>query len=205
MSKGRLEAFSDGVFAIIVTLLVLDLKVPAGGESVFHAAGRQLPQLAVYAIAFLMVGVTWINHHAMYRAFARINRTVTVVNLVLLMFLALTPYAASLAAIGLKEGGTDAEQGVFLFTLVFLLASAMFVLTWVVATRPGSNLLAEGIDPVAARGRRVSFGLGVIVYVGLCGLSFVLPWLVVAAHLATASYYLVDQLPLDRIAVRSAD
>jgi uncharacterized membrane protein len=152
-----------------------------------------------------MVGVTWINHHAMYRAFARINRTVTVVNLVLLMFLALTPYAASLAAIGLKEGGTDAEQGVFLFTLVFLLASAMFVLTWVVATRPGSNLLAEGIDPVAARGRRVSFGLGVIVYVGLCGLSFVLPWLVVAAHLATASYYLVDQLPLDRIAVRSAD
>jgi ribose/xylose/arabinose/galactoside ABC-type transport system permease subunit len=77
------------------------------------------------------------------------------------------------------------------------------VLTWVVATRPGSNLLAEGIDPVAARGRRVSFGLGVIVYVGLCGLSFVLPWLVVAAHLATASYYLVDQLPLDRIAVPS--
>ncbi len=197
MSRGRLEAFSDGVFAIIVTLLVLDLHAPGPGESVLHAVRSQLADLAVYAVAFLMVGVTWINHHAIFRAVGRVDRRLTVVNLLLLMFLALTPWAADLAADGLRRGGLDAKQGIFAFTLVFTLSSAMFVLLWYGVTGPGASLLADDIDPVAARAQRRGFGLGFVVYAVFLGLCFVLPWLVVAGHAVIAAYYLGDRLPIE--------
>ncbi len=204
MSKGRLEAFSDGVFAIIVTLLVLDLHAPTGGESVLHAVNRQLPQLAVYVVAFLMVGVTWINHHAMFRAIGRVDRTITVLNLLLLMFLALTPWGADLAADGLRRGGSDGRQGILAFTVIFLLASVMFTLLWHRATRAHAGVLADDIDPAAARAQLPGFGIGVVVYIGFCGLSLVLPWLVVAGHAVVASYYLGDRLPVDQMRRQAA-
>lgn len=195
MSRGRLEAFSDGVFAIVVTLLVLDLHEPMGDESVFGAIGRQWPQLAVYVAAFLMVGVWWVNHHLLFRGVAHTGRGLTVLNLLLLMFLSLTPWSASIAADGLRRGGDDARQGMFLFTLLCLFASLAFAAIWYVATDPVRPVLHAHLDPAAARARMPQVAVGNLVYASMCGLSFVLPWLVVVAHVGVAAYYLWDRAP----------
>lgn len=202
MSKGRLEAFSDGVFAIIVTLLVLDLHAPTGGETIFQAFDRQLPQLAVYAISFLFVGVTWMNHHAVLRAAAHIDRLLVLVNLLLLMVIALTPFGASLVADGLRRGGSDARQGAFVYSAIFLGVGLAFAALWLSVTRPA--VLAEHLDPTLARRSLVGFGAGNVVYAGLCGLSFVAPWVVVAGHSVVAGYYVLDLLPEDRLGRRPA-
>lgn len=197
MSKGRLEAFSDGVFAIVVTLLVLDLHAPANSETIFHALDRQLPQLAVYAVSFLFVGVTWMNHHAVLRAAAHIDRVLVLVNLLLLMAIALTPFGASLAAEGLRRGGLDARQGTFVYSAIFLGVGLAFSALWLSVTREA--VLSEDLDQTLSRRSLTGFGAGSVVYAALCGLSFVAPWVVVAGHAVVACYYVQDLLPEGRL------
>lgn len=100
VSTARLEAFSDGVLAIAVTLLVLDIRVPdpAGGGSLAHRLGAQWPHYAAYAVSFLTIGVIWINHHAMVRRMARADHTVLVLNLLLLLTIGVLPFSTALMA-----------------------------------------------------------------------------------------------------------
>ena len=90
MGKGRLEAFTDGVVAIIITIMVLDIKVPAGAG--LSALLSSLPMLLVYALSYANVGIFWNNHHHMLHATERINGTVLWANLFLLFWLSLVPF-----------------------------------------------------------------------------------------------------------------
>src|SRR5271167_2628865 len=91
MGKGRLEAFTDGVLAIVITIMVLDLKVPSGSTFASLAAG--LPIYLAYALSFANVGIFWNNHHHMLHATERINGTVLWANLFLLFWMSLVPFA----------------------------------------------------------------------------------------------------------------
>jgi TMEM175 potassium channel family protein len=105
VSIGRLEAFSDGVFAVAITLLVLDLKVPstvAGGPSLAHELARQWPSYAAYVVSFLTIGIIWINHHAMIRRLRAVDHPIMTLNLLLLLCVAVLPYVTSLMAAYLK-------------------------------------------------------------------------------------------------------
>ena len=74
MEKARLEAFSDGVFAVAITLLALDLAVPGPGHgSLAHQLGTHWPSYAAYVVRFFVIGITWVNHHALFRSFAAID------------------------------------------------------------------------------------------------------------------------------------
>lgn len=89
MNKGRMEAFTDGVMAVIITILVLEIRAPAGAT--FAALAAEIPNLAAYALTFVMVGIYWNNHHHMLQATARVNGAVLWANLFLLFWLSLFP------------------------------------------------------------------------------------------------------------------
>ena len=90
MNKSRLEAFSDGVFAVIITIMVLDLKVPRGAD--WAALGPLLPVFLTYILSFIFVGIYWNNHHHMLQATTHINGTILWANLHLLFWLSLVPF-----------------------------------------------------------------------------------------------------------------
>ncbi len=99
MSKGRLEAFSDGVFAIAMTLLVLEIRIPtlenATSGQLLHALVALWPQYVSYAASFLMIGIYWLNHHAVARQLVNVNRVILWRNLVMLMFISFIPFATA--------------------------------------------------------------------------------------------------------------
>src|SRR6202789_2517797 len=90
MGKQRLEAFTDGVLAIVITIMVLELKVPAGSD--FHSLAEGLPVYLAYALSFVNVGIFWNNHHHMLHATERVNGAVLWANLALLFWMSLIPF-----------------------------------------------------------------------------------------------------------------
>lgn len=116
MSTGRLEAFSDGVIAVAVTLLVLNISVPKLGanETLVHALLAQWPKYAAYLVSFLTIGIIWINHHVMVGRLRAANHQVLMLNLILLASIAVIPFATSLMATFLKEGaGQRLAAGIY--------------------------------------------------------------------------------------------
>jgi uncharacterized membrane protein len=112
VGTNRLEAFSDGVLAVAITLLVLDIKVPlppAHGThaihpfSLAHQLARNWPSYAAYATSFITIGIIWINHHVMVNRLKRANHAVLVLNLLLLLSIGVLPFATSLMAAYLKQ------------------------------------------------------------------------------------------------------
>jgi uncharacterized membrane protein len=110
MNKGRLEAFSDGVIAVAVTLLVLNIRVPLGGRgSLAHNLGEMWPQYAAYTVSFMTIGIIWINHHAMISRLREADHTILILNLVLLMSIVVLPFSTDLLATYLRKGSSDAH------------------------------------------------------------------------------------------------
>jgi uncharacterized membrane protein len=116
MSKGRLEAFSDGVIAVAITLLALDLHVPnpAGPGTLGHRLAEQWPNYAAYMVSFLTIGIIWINHHAMLRRCVGVDHTILLLNLLLLMTIVVLPFSTALMSEYLKEShGQKLAAGVW--------------------------------------------------------------------------------------------
>src|SRR3954462_3462132 len=101
---GRLEAFSDGVFAITITLLVLEIKAPTDYENLLHGLGALWPSYLAYAVTFLFIGQVWTNHHVMFDHIRAADRTVLLLNTILLMVVAFLPFATSVLADALRNG-----------------------------------------------------------------------------------------------------
>jgi uncharacterized membrane protein len=98
MNKGRLEAFSDGVFAIVITLLVLDIRPEGSGGSGWEMFVHAGPKILIYALSFVLVGLYWVSHHNMLHFIERTDRTFLWLNLLLLLVVAFIPYPASLVS-----------------------------------------------------------------------------------------------------------
>jgi uncharacterized membrane protein len=106
VSKTRTEAFSDGVIAVAITLLALDLHVPkaSSAASLAHQLGQQWPNYAAYAVSFLTIGIIWINHHAMLRRLVDVDHAVVMLNILLLMTIVVLPFSTALLSEYLKAG-----------------------------------------------------------------------------------------------------
>src|SRR5205823_11856678 len=85
MTKSRLEAFSDGVFAIAITLLVLQIDIPGPGGNLAHEVGHLWPSFAAYLVSFFTIGIIWVNHHGIMRRIEKVDRTLLFLNLNLLL------------------------------------------------------------------------------------------------------------------------
>ncbi len=184
----RLEAFSDGVFAIAITLLVLELKLPradvlaAGG--LWPALASRWPSYIGYALSFLVIGIMWANHHALFEYIRRANRSVLLANLVLLMGVSFLPFPTAVLADHLDDPATRTSATVFYgATLIF--TSLSFNVLWYVGRR-GARLLGheisqQGLDTIT---RRYAIALGC--YAGATALAFVNVWASLGVHLVLA-------------------
>jgi uncharacterized membrane protein len=197
MSSRRLEAFSDGVFAIAITLLVLDLVVPAHEEAerdgLAHALASEWPAYFAYLVSFLAVGIIWVNHHAVFDRVRFVDRRVLFANLLLLLMVSLIPFPTRLLADYLTAA-SGSHVAAAVYSVTMLCMGVSFALLWLSLTRD-RRLLHEGVArPDGGAGLR-RFAFGNVIYLVTVGLSFVNATLTLAVHLLIAVYYCFDQLP----------
>ena len=197
MDRARLEAFSDGVFAVAITLLALDLAVegPGHGSTLLHQLGHRWPAYAAYVVSFFVIGVLWVNHHSLFGQVARVDRPLLFANLFLLLFVVAIPFITSTLAEYLPEGGQDATVAAVLYAVVMEGTGLSFSLMFVHVVRAG--LLTVPLTPEASRSAIVRFGLGGVAYlVAIAGAFLWAPFVLVVAGGITA-YYMVERVPTE--------
>lgn len=191
----RIEAFSDGVFAIAITLLVLELKVPeeiAEGTLWAHLRA-DWPQFGAYLTSFAIIGVMWVNHHSMFNQIVRADRGLMFLNLLLLLWTALLPFPTALVSRFLLDSGPDAHVAAAVYSANLTLAAIAFSLIWGYVVRRG-RLLARPMAPAAERASILRFSVGTFVYAATIGLSFVSAPLTLAVQFLIALYYAFEQV-----------
>jgi TMEM175 potassium channel family protein len=196
MPSNRVEAFSDGVIAIAITLLVLDLVVPpkaqvAEGQLGSHLA-HEWPAYFAYLVSFMVIGIIWVNHHTMFSKVRLVDRRVVFANLALLLVVSAIPFPTRLISEYLTHG-SDAHLAAAIYSATMLLMSLAYSALWLAVTRD-ADLLHEHIDPAASRAALRRFGIGGIIYTATIGLAFVNAIATLAVHGALAIYYCFDQL-----------
>src|SRR5882724_7965200 len=180
MSKGRLEAFSDGVIAILITILVLELKITHGTD--LEALRPILPVFLTYVLSFVFLGIYWNNHHHMLQAAHRINGKVLWANLHLLFWLSLVPFVT-----GWMGENHFAPLPTAVYGFVLLMAAVAFTIlqnVLVAEQGPGSRL-AEAV------GSDIKGKLSLSLYVCAIPLAFVNEWISDALYVAVALIWLV--------------
>ena len=155
MTTGRLEAFSDGVFAIAITLLVLGIAVPPPGTALGAELLRLWPSFLTYVVSFLLIGAIWINHHAIFRHIVRVDGTLLVLNLLQLMVFAFLPFPTAVLAEAFLHG-TDKGIAVTLYSGTLAVGGLFVNVVWQYAAR-GNRLL--GIHLTTGEAREVAVAL----------------------------------------------
>ena len=194
VETSRLEAFSDGVFAIAITLLVLELHPPdvARGR-LWHGLVREWPQFAAYLSSFFVIGIMWVNHHSMFRQIRRTDRALLFLNLLLLLWTALLPFPTGLIARNLGPGGTDAKVAEAVYGANLTLAAIAFSLIWTYAVR-GRRLIDHDLTPQQEWASVARFSIGTFVYAATVGIAFLSPKLALTLQILLALYYLFEQV-----------
>jgi uncharacterized membrane protein len=188
MSKGRLEAFSDGVIAIIITIMVLELKVP---QQAGLAALRPLvPIFFSYALSFVFLGIYWSNHHHLFQATQHVDGSVLWANLHLLFWLSLTPFVT-----GWMGENEFAAWPVALYGAVMLFAAvAYFILTRTLLALHGSKSVLA-----TALGRDFKGKVSIVIYLVAISLAFRNSWLAGALYVLVAVMWLVPDRRIEKI------
>ncbi|TDN69526.1 TMEM175 family protein [Paraburkholderia sp. BL10I2N1] len=188
MGKGRVEAFSDGVIAIIITIMVLELKVPEGVD--LTALRPLIPIFLAYVLSFIYVGIYWNNHHHMFHAVQKVNGAVLWANLHLLFWLSLLPAVTHWIGESHLSAWPTAMYGIVLF----MAAISYFILTHVLINHHGPN------SPLAkAMGRDFKGKLSVAIYLAGVVLAFFVPWISVALYTLAAAIWLVPDTRVERM------
>ena len=180
MGKGRLEAFTDGVVAIIITIMVLEMKVPHGTD--FAALAESAPVFSAYVLSYVNVGIFWNNHHHMMHATGHIDGRVLWANLFLLFWLSLIPFVIR----WIDEAGLVALP-VAAYGVVLLMAGVGYSLLQraIVARNGRSSALA------VALGSDLKGKLSIVIYAASIALAFLQPWISIALYVVVALIWLV--------------
>ena len=187
MHKGRLEAFSDGVLAIIITIMVLELKVPHGTD--FASLAPLVPVFVSYVLSFIYVGIYWNNHHHLFQAVKQVNGAVLWANLHLLFWLSLFPFVS-----GWMGENHFAQWTVVLYGVTLIMAGAAYYLLTLVL------LAAHGTDSVLVQaiGAKFKERISLVIYAVAIGLTFVNPWIGVALYGLVAMVWLVPDRRIEQ-------
>jgi uncharacterized membrane protein len=188
MKKSRLEAFSDGVIAIIITIMVLELKVPHGAT--LAALQPLWPVLACYLVSFIYVGIYWNNHHHLWQVVEQVNGTVLWANLHLLFWLSLLPFVTRWVG----ETGF-AQLPVAAYGVVLLCAGCAYTILTRALLRlhAGDSLLARAL------GADFKGKVSLAIYVAAIALAFVSRWPAVALYIAVAIIWLLPDRRIERV------
>ena len=187
MTTNRLEAFSDGVLAIIITVMVLELKRPERPQ--FSALWLLAPVLLSYVLSFIYVGIYWNNHHHLLHATKRVNGRILWANLYLLFWISLFPFATA----WMGENHVESAPTVIYGFVLLMAAIAWYVLQ--------SAILAdEGPDSILrpALGRDWKGRISPLLYLAAIGLAFVSSWIAIALYSIVALLWLVPDRRIER-------
>jgi uncharacterized membrane protein len=188
MSKGRLEAFSDGVIAVIITIMVLEMKVPHGADSA--ALAPLVPIFLAYVLSFVLVAIYWNNHHHMFHAVHHVTGATLWANMHLLFWLSLVPFTT-----GWMDENHFAPVTVAAYGVVLLGAGiAYFILTRVLLATHGQD------SPFArALGADVKGKGSLVLYAAAIALAFWQAWLSLAIYALVALWWLVPDRRFERL------
>ncbi len=188
MGKGRLEAFSDGVLAIIITIMVLELKVPHGAD--FDSLRPLVPVFLSYVLSFVYIGIYWNNHHHMLHATQRVSGSILWANLHLLFWLSLVPFATGWMGENHFAAAPTALYGVPLL----MAAIAYWLLQRAILAREGSKSILA-----AAIGSDLKGKVSPVLYVLALPLAFVSPWIADGIYVAVALMWLVPDRRIEKM------
>ena len=188
MTKGRLEAFTDGVIAVIITIMVLELKVPHGAEAA--ALAPLAATFLTYVLSFVFTAIYWNNHHHLLHAVHHVTGSTLWANMHLLFWLSLVPFVT-----GWMDENHFAPIPVAAYGLVLLCAGiAYFILTRVLlATHGHDSLLAKAL------GSDFKGKISVVLYLAAVALAFVQPWISLAIYVLVALMWLVPDQRFERL------
>jgi len=193
MPTRRLEAFSDGVFAIAITLLVLEIGVPRpAGQNLGHELADQWPSYLAYVVSFLVIGIIWMNHHAVIDHLRQADRPLMALNLFLLLWIGLIPWPTRLVAEYMRDGGEPERVAALVYAGTMTMMGVAFGLLWRYASS-GGRLLGTDLSEAEIRRRTRRFTIGTPIY----GLSIAVAVFSAPACLAIiaalAVYYALPQ------------
>jgi uncharacterized membrane protein len=195
VDRSRLEAFSDGVIAVAITLLALNLTVegPASAEPLLRQLGDHWYSFIAYLISFLTIGIIWVNHHALIRSIKAVDRTLLFLNLVLLLFVVLIPFATATVAEYLPFSGSNTQVAMMLYGGVFLGMSVGFgaIFEW---TLHGQHVY-QPLPPEqhwAARRRFVGGGVVYAIAIIVALVSAIASFVIIGL---IAVYYIFERTP----------
>jgi uncharacterized membrane protein len=187
MSKGRVEAFSDGVMAIIITIMVLEMKVPQGAD--WAALRPLIPVFLSYVLSFIFLGIYWNNHHHLFQAIQHVNGRILWANLHLLFWLSLTPFVT-----GWMGANHFAAWPVALYGTVLLLAGfAYFILTCALIAHHGRDSALA-----TALGRDFKGKVSLVCYAVAIPLAFVHSWFASALYVLVAVMWLIPDRRIEK-------
>jgi uncharacterized membrane protein len=188
IGTARIEAFSDGVFAIAATLLVLEIGVGSPpGTRLGHALEHVWPSYLAYVTSFLTIGIIWINHHHNMRAIGDADRTFMFINLLLLLDVAFIPFPTKLVADYLQ--GPGERTAVVAYAATLLVMAALYTLWWRYA-RTARRLIDPDVEEAELRAIDRGFAPGLPLYLVVFALAFLSPLAAVILTLVLAAFYL---------------
>ena len=190
MGKSRLEAFSDGVLAIVITIMVLELKAPH--EADLAALQPLLAAFSSYVLSFIYVGIYWNNHHHLFHSTKQVSAGILWANLHLLFWLSLLPFATAWMGENHVAPIPTAVYGVVLL----MAAIAYYVLQLTIVANQGKGSVLAG-----ALGRDWKGKLSPLIYISAIGLAFVEPWISTLFYAFSAAVWLVPDRRIERVLV----
>jgi uncharacterized membrane protein len=199
VSRARLETFSDGVFAIAITLLVLTIAQPANYHDLAHQLADRWPSLAAYIVSFTVIGIMWLNHHSVLAHIAHIDRGVFYINLALLLTIAFIPYPTGVFGEALRQGD-GAKAAAVAYSITMSVNAYAWAALWLYASTR-RRLLVESFPEDQRTTATLLFTAGIAAYTISIGIAYINAYACLAFHALLALYYALD--PLSRRAARS--
>jgi uncharacterized membrane protein len=200
VNKARVEAVSDGVFAIAITLLVLTIPAPDVHKNLADELGAHWPSLAAYVVSFAVIGIMWFNHHSIFAHFARVDRVLFYLNLLLLMTIVFLPYPTGILGDRLQSGDGATTAAVF-YSAAMTVNAAAWAAVWLYASS-GRRLLNASFPEQQRSAATSAFTSGTLIYPLTIVVAFVNAYACLAVHAALAVFYAFD--PVTRRAERDA-
>jgi uncharacterized membrane protein len=192
MNKSRVEAFSDGVFAFAITLLVVTIAQPTDYRRLAHDLAQRWPSLAAYVVSFAVIGIMWLNHHSVFGHFGRVDRGLVYLNLLLLMTVAFLPFPTGVLGQALARGHGERTAAV-----VYGVTMAINAYAWAALWLYGSHrrrLLRSSFPEPQRRVSTLLFTLGGVIYTAAVGVAFLNAYAFLAVQAALGAYYAFDPL-----------
>jgi uncharacterized membrane protein len=191
VETNRVEAFSDGVFAIAITLLILGVVVPTSERGrLGHDLLELWPSYVAYGVSFVTIGIIWVNHHEIFRQVGRVDRTLLFINVLFLMLVAFIPFPTRVVADFVRHPG-DRRPAALAYGITLTVTALLFNTLWrYVSGKRG--LLREDADPRVVSGITRSFIPGVPLYAGSTLLSLVSPIAALVLYGSIALFYVLS-------------